>query len=133
MNSVFADAAFFVATVNERDSFHERAKQFSLEFSGLIVTSKWVLVEVANYLAKLRYRERAIVFLEDLLADPLVECLPATEIWFDSGWKLYRTRADKEWSLTDCISFEIMRQRAIQEALSSDHHFEQAGFGILLK
>jgi predicted nucleic acid-binding protein len=133
MMTVFADAAFFVATANERDSFHERAKQISLEFSGLIVTSRWVFVEVANYLAKLRHRERAIAFLEDLLADPLVECLPATEIWFDQGWNLYRKRTDKECSLTDCISFEIMRQRAIQEALSSDHHFEQAGFRILLK
>jgi hypothetical protein len=59
--------------------------------------------------------------------------VPASRELFDSGWALYQDRPDKDWSLTDCISFVAMRERGIIEALTGDHHFEQAGFRALLK
>jgi predicted nucleic acid-binding protein len=52
---------------------------------------------------------------------------------FRTGVAFYSRRPDKDWSLTDCISFVVMRDRGITEALTGDHHFEQAGFKALLK
>jgi predicted nucleic acid-binding protein len=62
-----------------------------------------------------------------------VEIVPATMEWFERGMELYEGRPDKEWSLTDCISFAVMTERGVSDALTNDHHFEQAGFRILLK
>jgi uncharacterized protein len=58
--------------------------------------------------------------------------VPAGRRSFDAGWEPYRRRRDKEWTLTDCISFEIMRKMKLTEALTGDRHFEQAGFRALL-
>lgn len=68
-----------------------------------------------------------------LCADEGVVLLPPDQILFDAGLELYASRSDKEWSLTDCISFVVMRERGITDALTGDHHFEQAGFVALLK
>jgi uncharacterized protein len=129
----FADTSFFVAGLNKRDAYHEVAKRFSGEFTGSIVTSQWVLVEVANYFAASNNRIKACEFVDSILMDRNVECVLAEGSAFSNGWKLYRDRLDKAWSLTDCLSFQIMEQRHIRAALTADHHFEQAGFEILLK
>ena len=50
-----------------------------------------------------------------------------------SAWQLGESRLDKEWTLVDCASFIIMKQRSLMAALTTDHHFEQAGFIRLLK
>lgn len=65
--------------------------------------------------------------------DPAVRIVPAGRSLMSRGWELYSQRLDKEWSLTDCISFVIMEDRGIKDALTGDHHFEQAGFRALLK
>jgi predicted nucleic acid-binding protein len=70
--------------------------------------------------------------LEQLEADSDVIIIPATEDWFRRGVDLYRARADKDWPLTDCISFAVMSDRGIIDALTGDHHFRQAGFNPLL-
>ena len=57
---------------------------------------------------------------------------PPTVELFDAGVALYHSRTDKDWSLTDCISFVVMSQHGITGALTGDHHFEQAGFKVLL-
>ena len=131
MKAIFADTVFFVAAANQCDSLHEIARRTSAAFTGLIVTSQWVLAEVANYFARSKNRDAVTIFIDDLLIDAQVDCVAASSKWFELGWQLYRQRSDKDWSLTDCISFEIMRQRSIVEAWTSDHHFEQAGFRIL--
>ncbi len=76
---------------------------------------------------------RAAAFLESLSADQRVKIVPLTAALFDRGRALYEQHADKEWSLTDCISFVTMRDERIVEAATGDHHFEQAGFTALLK
>lgn len=48
------------------------------------------------------------------------------------GIELYEARSDKDWSLTDCTSFIVMQDRGLTDALTGDHHFEQAGFRPLL-
>ena len=62
-----------------------------------------------------------------------VTIIPATQELFESGFALFSQRMDKDWSLTDCISFVAMRQRGITDVLTGDRHFEQAGFKVLLK
>ena len=52
---------------------------------------------------------------------------------FQRGLRLYEERPDKEWSLTDCLSFVVMKDENLREALTGDQHFEQAGFIALLK
>ena len=64
--------------------------------------------------------------------DPAFQCVRATSELIQRGRKLYRERADKEWPLTDCISFVVMQDHGLSEALTADHHFEQAGFKALL-
>lgn len=59
--------------------------------------------------------------------------VPASRQLLDEGVALYESRPDKDWSLTDCISFVVMQRIGISEALTADHHFEQAGFLALLK
>lgn len=59
--------------------------------------------------------------------------MPANVEIFERGVELYHSRLDKQWSLTDCISFVVMSEEGIAEALTGDHHFEQAGFVALLK
>lgn len=76
---------------------------------------------------------QCVVFLDGFRKSPKVEVTPATRELFESGWNLYAARPDKDWSLTDCISFVVMQERGITDALTGDHHFEQAGFKPLLR
>ena len=65
--------------------------------------------------------------------DPRTTVFPASQDLFDAGVSLYSRRQDKDWSLTDCISFAVMQQQGLTDALTADHHFEQAGFTLLMK
>jgi predicted nucleic acid-binding protein len=69
----------------------------------------------------------------DMLAQPNFHILPCTDDLLRQGIEFYDQRPDKEWSLTDCLSFVVMGRENLREALTGDHHFEQAGFTALLK
>jgi hypothetical protein len=99
---------------------------------GEVVTTRWILAEVADGLAKPPMRELAVNFLLRMEHHRLFRVLAVTEAQFAAGFELYRQRPDKAWSLTDCISFIVMRQEGLREALTGDRHFEQAGFVALL-
>jgi len=134
MSDVFADTFYFVALVNRKGlEVRRRAIEATVQRTGRLITTAWVLTELANTLSGLRNRN---VFLETLTAiegDPgAVIVLPDPQL-FRQGIEFYRARPDKEWSLTDCISFIVMEREGIQDALTGDHHFEQAGFRALLK
>jgi uncharacterized protein len=133
MNEVFGDTSFFVALISLRDAHHDAADELGEQYRGRIITTHWVLLEVANFFAASKRRTTATEFIESVLGDHATKVVAATFETFHVGWALYRARADKSWSLTDCISFSLMRERRVDDALSSDHHFEQAGFRILLK
>ena len=133
MTAVFADTVFFLALLNEKDEFRERAVALSGSLRRPLVTTAWVLTELADGLADTPGRTLFRPFVSRFLADPRAEVVPATQELLDFGVELYHDRADKEWSLTDCVSFLVMQQRGIIEALTADHHFQQAGFEILLK
>ena len=133
MNEVFADTFYFVALLSPSDTAHERARLTSVNQSSRLVTTVWILTEVANSLAKRASRAGFLNTLEALKSNPTAAIIRHDERLYDAGIELYRARSDKDWSLTDCISFVVMQERGITDALTGDHHFEQAGFRALLK
>lgn len=98
----------------------------------LYVTTEFVLLEVADALTALAVRSHTVAFLNGLRRWHNLTILPATSALLAAGWALYGQRLDKKWSWTDCTSFVVMAQEQITEAVTSDHHFEQAGFVRLL-
>jgi predicted nucleic acid-binding protein len=130
---VFADTFYYLALLDSDDSYHETAVSVTLEMDAVTVTTAWVLLELANSLSAPRHRLTFIALIEELRQNPDVVIYEAERTLFDEGLSLYRDRADKHWSLTDCISFVVMKREGITEALTADRHFEQAGFKALLK
>ena len=133
MRRVFGDAFYFFALLNDRDQSHARAVTWSQGYSGQLVTAEWVLIEVADGLASTRQRAVFAPFRHRLLAEPTCEVVPLTPALYEQAVNLYAARPDKAWSLTDCLSFVVMQREVLTEALTGDHHFEQAGFVALLK
>lgn len=133
MKVVFADTYYYLALVSPHDAGHERAAAFSRTYHGRVLTTPWVLTEVADALASPDQRQVFVAMLADLKSDANTTIVVPTSQLFDGGCHLYSRRPDKGWSLTDCISFVVMEQYRIMEALTGDHHFEQAGFRVLLR
>lgn len=132
MRTVFADTSYFIALLCRDDQNHGRAMRLSRERMRLI-TTEWVLSELAAYLSDPPDRGLFLQTLEVLENSAAAEIIPASHEWFQAATHLYAERDDKQWSLVDCISFGLMAERDVQEALTADHHFEQAGFVALLK
>ena len=133
MIRVFADTFYFLALTNPRDFTHARVLQWTMGFRGDIVTTAWVLTEFGNHMSSVRNRKEFIDTVRDLRKNPQVMILMPSDPLFDDGLNLYENRPDKEWSLTDCISFVAMKQEGLTDALTGDHHFEQAGFVAMFK
>jgi uncharacterized protein len=136
MTEVFLDTSFAIALASSTDEYHEKAEDLAAEI-GLrktrLVTTRAILLEIGNRLAKLRYRKEAVRVLNSLETSPEVEILPLSEDLYQRGFDLFRKRPDKEWGLVDCISFQVMQDRGITQSLTTDGHFEQAGFRALLR
>jgi uncharacterized protein len=132
MNKVFADTFYFLALLNKHDEAHAKAVAYASRI-GKLVTTEWVLTELADGLASSRHRHMFVQTRQELLADADVQVVPFDIAIHEEGIRLYGSRADKEWSLTDCISFGVMKRDGITDALTGDHHYEQAGFVALLK
>ena len=136
MRQVFADTAYWLALTNPFDQHHDKATRASASLQGKrIVTSDAVLTEYLNALADKgsTVRLAAVLSVERILRNPGVMVIAQTRRLFVKGFALYKARADKGYSLTDCISMVIIRQRKITNALTTDHHFEQEGFAALMK
>ena len=132
MNRVFADTSFYQALFSKRDRYHASAVAVLESLRAEIVTTDYVLVELAALMSRGDARSLFVRFVERLRSDPSTILIRTSSDLFDEGLALFADRPDKEWSLTDCISFSVMRAKDITEALVSDHHFEQAGFHVLL-
>ena len=133
MTDAFADTYYFLALLGADPSQQQAAINATRGRRGVLVTTSWVLCEVANFLHRARDRAGFVRLWNDLRADAGVRIVGPDRQLFEEGIAVYAARPDKDWSLTDCISFVVMRRDAIAEALTADHHFEQAGFVALLK
>ena len=133
MNRVFADAFFYIAMLNRRDAAHQRALKVLSAGAVEVVTTAAVLLEMADAMAIPGWRGVCGQFLETMARQKGTTVHPLSEALWKRGLELYGQRPDKQWSLTDCISFVVMRDEKLDEALTGDRHFEQAGFKALLK
>jgi hypothetical protein len=133
MKACFGDTSYFLALLVPQDVNHEAACRGAAASRTPMVTAEYIVLEVGNFLSPRSTRALFESFLRALTADSRITIVPASSEPMRRGTELYIARRDKSWSLTDCISFEVMRQHGITDALTADHHFEQAGFTILLK
>lgn len=132
---LFANSSYLIAIINPRDQLRETALKVQNEIGeARLVVTESILVETLNYFSKFKPNAKghALKTVEDLLLNQRVEIVEQTNAVFHDGMKLYGERLDKGYSVTDCISVNICRERGISEILTDDHHFEQEGFHILL-
>ncbi|MFI5379940.1 MAG: type II toxin-antitoxin system VapC family toxin [Tepidisphaerales bacterium] len=132
MNAIFADSFYFFFLLNPRDTAHARARTFSQGFGGSLISTAWIFTELGDGLSAPEDREVFAGLLDRFTGDPLCRLVAPTAELFRAGADLFRSRPDKDWSLTDCISFVVMRGENLTDALTGDHHFTQAGFNALL-
>ena len=138
MSDYFGDASYWLALVDDSDQYHEVATQYSTLLAlenARIITSQMVLNEVLAPRSGTtpERRQDTVGLIDRILRDPNVHVVPQLPEQFEEALLLLRARAsDKEWSITDCASFLVMERFNIWEALTNDHHFEQAGFTAML-
>ena len=136
MKRVFADAGYWIALFNPRDRLHGKALEVVKTLSNAkIVTSQIVLLEFLNHYASFGsyFRQGAVKVVSNLQQNLQIEIVAQTSDQFETALALYAQRPDKDWGLSDCISFQIMQSQGISEALAYDEHFAQAGFIPLLR
>lgn len=135
MRTVFVDTNYLVALINPKDQWHDRARQAQREIGIVrLITTEWVLAETLNYFAErgAPLRRMAARTSHRLMRSPEVDAISATHEDYIAGLAFYEARLDKGYSLTDCISMNLMRERGVTEVLTHDQHFTQEGFTILL-
>lgn len=138
MRPIFVDSSYYIALMSGRDGLHARALELSEYLKTArdvsLTTTDAVLVEVLTRASKFGPHSRTVAaaFAQRVTDDPRVVVLPQSGALFDAGLDLYRHRTDKAYSMTDCMSMVVCRDRRIREVLTADHDFEQEGFAILL-
>jgi predicted nucleic acid-binding protein len=135
MNKVFLDTSYAVALSAHTDENHKRALELADELQAAsthLVTTRAILLEIGNALAKVRYRDAAVRLLTALESDQKVEIVPASDNLYRRALEMYKERIDKDWGLIDCMSFVVMTDYALADALTADKHFVQAGFNALI-
>jgi hypothetical protein len=130
---MFLDTAYLGALFIPNDQWHPAARKWSLKLRPPLLTTDYVLLELADGLARQEWRGIADRIIRSLQNNPSVRIVPQSRAVFERGLALYRERHDKHWSLTDCLSFVVMWDEGCTEALTADTHFAQAGFAALLR
>ena len=127
------DTSGLYSYFDENDSFHARAVEY-FDASDSMLVNDYVLAEFIP-LCQVRglNRRKTLAFVEEILASPFIEKVWTTEDHYTQALRLLKERRDKTYSLCDAVSFILMRERGITEALTTDKHFEQEGFIRLLK
>lgn len=135
MKPIFIDTSGWIALVNLSDSLNRKAAQVYAEKykeGNRFVTHQGIILEVGNSLSGIHLRQTAIGLKEKIENSSRIEEIEINNELYQTAWKLYAERLDKNWGIVDCISFVIMQKSEITEALTADRHFEQAGFRKLL-
>ena len=136
MNRIFLDTSFVIALSIENDGYHAVAKlwaEYILQNRYAIVTHQGILLEIGDALSKPQWRKTAANMLSFLQQDRTVEIISINHEVIDAALQLFVSRYDKNWGMTDCMSFAVMRQMHLESALTADKHFVQAGFRALLR
>jgi predicted nucleic acid-binding protein len=134
MKQIFADTGYWIGLVNPRDQIHQKVIKITQQLSSVrLLTTEMVLVELLNSFSDSPFRRAVAGMVLKLRNDGNVRIVPQTSEQFESGLRRYKQSADKNWSLTDCVSFAVMEAEQIQSALTHDQHFAQAGFETLLR
>lgn len=133
MSDVFVDTSFLIALVINDDAHHVRALNCQNLVQGSLVTTEYVLMEFVDALSRPSHRLLAVSTVGVFRNRGGARVIPATSSLMDDGIRFFEKHKDKAWSLTDCISFVVMKQVGVFDALTSDHHFEQAGFRAMLR
>lgn len=132
MNILFADTFFYLALMRNEDPAHDRAMAV-VRRNQTIVTTEFILLELGNACARAADHADFLRYVAGMRGSSRVRIIPLESRLMNRGMELMAARSDKDWSLTDCISFVVMQDEGIQVALTGDRHFEQAGFTALLK
>jgi predicted nucleic acid-binding protein len=130
---IFLDTGYLIALADPRDNLHRRALAWAARIRETGVLTDYVLLETVNFFSAVPDRPRAHALARAVRRSPGYRVIDASPGVFAAGLKLHSERPDKEWSLTDCISFQVMREWGLRQALAYDEHFEQAGFEALLR
>lgn len=138
MNTLFVDTAGWACLCDRREQYHAittHTYRDARNQGRQLVTTNLVLIELVAVLTSPRRlpRPEIVAFIETIKTASHVEVVPIDSLLEEQAWQLLKDRQDKEWSLVDCASFVVMQQHGITEALTTDRHFEQAGFVRLLK
>lgn len=135
MRLVFADTFYWISFVNPKDEDRQRVIEvFTVIQPCKLVTTDDVLIELLAFYSKsgFQFRQRTTKLIRGILNSSDTQVLPQSHSTFLDGLELYENRLDKGYSLTDCISMNVMRQLQIVEVLTQDKHFAQEGFTIIL-
>jgi predicted nucleic acid-binding protein len=138
MEKIFFDTGGIVAVLNKSDQFHKQAHLILEELKAtkggvILITTDYVLDELCSKFAKVSLRRTAVEFIDWFRSGKTRKVISVDEPLFLQAFEDYRSHVDKEWSLTDCISFIVMRREGITKAFATDSDFEQAGFTRLIK
>lgn len=134
LNRLFLDTAYVLALLNPHDFYHKKARSLlpSMRSAHEVWVTEAVLVELGNALARSN-RSVAIEFINSCYVTSNVKVVSVDKELLQRAIKFYHCRNDKEWGLTDCISFIVMGDHGLRYALTTDEHFQQAGFQTLLR
>ena len=132
----FLDTSYAIALSSPADDYHNKALVIAKELKASktpLTTTRAIILEIGNALSKQKYRSKSIQLLSSLENDKTVTIVTMSETLYQKAFRLYCQRTDKNWGIVDCISFIVMTDRSITEALTTDIHFQQAGFRALLR
>ncbi|NJM39933.1 MAG: PIN domain-containing protein [Anaerolineae bacterium] len=133
--AIFLDTSYLLALVSSHDASHDRALEGARGLAASrrkSVTTEAVLFELCNGLSRKPWRQSAVDIVRALRTNADVVVVPNSSTLLTRSFELFANRLDKEWSLTDCLSFIVMQDQGLKQVLTTDHHFRQAGFEIVL-
>lgn len=136
MRKVFADTGYWLAISLRNDPWNKFAVHAKEELGHVqIITTDEVLTEYLTSISKCSpaFRLAAVRTVRSILDNPNINVIHQSHQSFTDGLIRYAARADKQYSLQDCISMNVMESETITDILTNDHHFEQEGFSILMK
>jgi len=130
---LFLDTVFIQALLNRRDQYHQEARRLlpRVRDAAEVWLTEAVLTEVGNALSTVN-RVAAVQFIQSCYQTANITVVSVDTPLLTRALQLYQARSDKAWGLTDCISFVVMEDQGLIDAVTADQHFVQAGYRALM-